>query len=315
MRNATVNRPLISPRQVSHYYCCVNKARAAASPAAKRRKNAAHSASRGSVELNAPAPKGRKKQQPRSAELRLISIPIPGEIRPGDSIADKLLAAMRKTRLQFQPGDILVVKHKIVSKSEGRLVNLATITPSAESIAWAKQYSLDPRVIELSLRESQSVIRRRNGVLITETHHGFLCANSGVDVSNVDGGKHALLLPEDPDRSAANLRRALKRRTGLNIPVIITDSFGRPWREGLTEFAIGIAGMKPLRDDRGHRDPHGYKLQASVEAVADELACAAGLVCGKLNRAPACIVRGFRYEPGAGTVRDLLRPAKSDLFR
>jgi coenzyme F420-0:L-glutamate ligase / coenzyme F420-1:gamma-L-glutamate ligase len=249
------------------------------------------------------------------SELRLISISMADEIQPGDSVADKLLESLRKNRLRFRAGDILVVKHKIVSKSEGQLVDLSTIKPSAESIAWAKQYSLDPRVIELALRESRAVIRRKNGVLITETQHGFLCANSGVDVSNVDGGTHALLLPENPDRSANNLRRALKRSTGLNIPVIITDSFGRPWREGLTDFAIGIAGMKPLRDDRGQRDSHGYKLQASVEAVADELACAAGLVCGKLNRAPACIVRGFQYEPGSGSVRDLLRPAKTDLFR
>jgi coenzyme F420-0:L-glutamate ligase/coenzyme F420-1:gamma-L-glutamate ligase len=159
------------------------------------------------------------------------------------------------------------------------------------------------------------VIRRQNGVLITETHHGFLCANSGIDVSNVDGGKTALLLPQDPDRSATNLRRALQKKTGISVPVIITDSFGRPWREGLTEFAIGIAGMKPLRDDRGKRDSHGYKLKASVEAVADELACAAGLVCGKLNRAPACIVRGFSYQSATGSVRDLLRPKASDLFR
>jgi coenzyme F420-0:L-glutamate ligase/coenzyme F420-1:gamma-L-glutamate ligase len=218
-------------------------------------------------------------------------------------------------RLRFQPGDILVVKHKIVSKSEARIVDLNTIQPSAESIAWAEQYSLDPRVIELALRESRAVIRRKNGVLITETRHGFLCANSGVDVSNVSGGEQALLLPEDPDRSAADLRHELKKRTGLTIAVIITDSFGRPWREGLTEFAIGIAGMKPLRDDRGSRDSHGYKLKASVEAVADELACAAGLVCGKLNRSPACIVRGFRYDPGKGSAQALLRPASTDLFR
>jgi coenzyme F420-0:L-glutamate ligase/coenzyme F420-1:gamma-L-glutamate ligase len=248
-------------------------------------------------------------------ELRLIPIPVADEIRPGDPLADKFFDALRRRRLRFQSGDILIVKHKIVSKSEGCLIDLATIRPSAESIAWAQQYALDARVIELALRESRAVIRRKNGVLITETHHGFLCANSGVDVSNVDGGSHALLLPEDPDRSAADLRRDLKRRTGLAIPVIITDSFGRPWREGLTEYAIGIAGMKPLRDDRGRRDPHGYKLKASVEAIADELACAAGLVCGKLNRAPACIVRGFRYGPGAGGVKDLLRPAASDLFR
>jgi len=237
------------------------------------------------------------------------------EIHPGDSLADLLLAALHRRRLRFQSGDILVVKHKIVSKSEGRLVDLATIQPSAESISWAKQYNLDARVIELALHQSRSVIRRKNGVLITETHHGFLCANSGIDVSNVDGGRHAVLLPEDSDRSAASLRREIKKRTGLAVPVIITDSFGRPWREGLTEFAIGIAGMKPLRDDCGRRDPHGYKLRASVEAVADELACAAGLVCGKLNRTPTCIIRGFCYKPGSGNIRDLLRPAATDLFR
>jgi coenzyme F420-0:L-glutamate ligase/coenzyme F420-1:gamma-L-glutamate ligase len=256
--------------------------------------------------------KRRKKRRTSSNELTVIPIPLATEIQPGDSLADKLLEALR---IHLRSGDILVVKHKIVSKSEGRIIDLNTIRPSAESIMWAKQYGLDARVIELALRESRAVIRRKNGVLITETHHGFLCANSGVDVSNVDGGHHALLLPEDPDRSAANLRRALKKQTGLAIPVIITDSFGRPWREGLTEFAIGISGMNPLRDDRGRRDSHGYLLRASVEAVADELACAAGLVCGKLNRAPACIVRGFRYEPGDGSVRDMLRPAATDLFR
>jgi coenzyme F420-0:L-glutamate ligase / coenzyme F420-1:gamma-L-glutamate ligase len=256
-----------------------------------------------------------KPQSAAVAELRLIPIQLADEVRSGDPLADKLLDAMRRRRVHFQSGDILVVKHKIVSKSEGRVVELATIQPSDESIAWAKQYALDARVVELALRESRAVVRRKNGVLITETHHGFLCANSGVDVSNVNGGSHALLLPEDSDRSAANLRRALKKRTGLAIPVIITDTFGRPWREGLTEFAIGIAGMKALRDDRGRRDSHGYKLKASVEAIADELACAAGLVCGKLSRAPACIVRGFRYEPGPGGVRELLRPASTDLFR
>jgi coenzyme F420-0:L-glutamate ligase/coenzyme F420-1:gamma-L-glutamate ligase len=254
-----------------------------------------------------------RKSNPAGGEVRLIPIPLKSEIQPGDSIANKLLAALR--RLPFQSGDILVVKHKIVSKAEGRLIDLATITPSQESVAWAKPYGFDARVIELALRESRAVIRRKNGVLITETHHGFICANSGVDVSNVDGGSHALLLPEDPDRSAASLSRAIKSSTGFAIPVIITDSFGRPWREGLTEFAIGISGMKPLRDDRGRRDSHGYKLRASVEAVADELACAAGLVCGKLNRAPACLVRGFHYDLGKGTVRNLLRRASTDLFR
>jgi coenzyme F420-0:L-glutamate ligase / coenzyme F420-1:gamma-L-glutamate ligase len=256
-----------------------------------------------------------KRTEVANLEVRLIPIPLADEIRPGDRLAEKVMVGLRRRRLRLQSGDILVVKHKIVSKSEGQLVDLATVTPSQESIDWAKQYSLDARVIELAVRESRSVIRRKNGVLITETRHGFLCANSGIDVSNVDGGEHALLLPEDPDRSAAGLRRGLKKLSGIAVPVIITDSFGRPWREGLTEFAIGIAGMKVLRDDRGRRDSHGYQLQASVEAIADELACAAGLVCGKLNRAPACLVRGFRYERGSGGIQKLLRPAASDLFR
>ena len=249
------------------------------------------------------------------SELRLIPIPFADDVLPGDSIADTLLNAARRNRQRFQARDILVVKHKIVSKAEGRLVDLATIRPSPESIAWAKEYDVDARVIELALGESHGVIRRKNGVLITETQHGFICANAGIDVSNVDGGKTALLLPEDPDRSAADLRKALRKQTGLSIPVIITDSFGRSWREGLTEFAIGIAGMKPLCDDRGRRDPRGYRLKASLEAIVDELVCAAGLVCGKLNRAPACIVRGFTYTPGVGGVHALLRPAATDLFR
>jgi coenzyme F420-0:L-glutamate ligase/coenzyme F420-1:gamma-L-glutamate ligase len=250
-----------------------------------------------------------------SRDLRIIAIPVTDEIQPGDSLTDKLLQSLGQSKLAFQPGDILVVKHKIVSKAEGRIVDLAMIKPSADSKAWAKKYKLDARVVELALMESRGSIRRKNGVFITETHHGFICANSGVDVSNVDGGHHALLLPADPDRSARKLHRELKKRTGLAVPVLITDTFGRPWREGLVDFCIGIAGMKALRDDRGQRDPHGYILHASLEAVADELACAAALVCGKLNRTPACIVRGFRYEPARGRARDLLRPVATDLFR
>jgi coenzyme F420-0:L-glutamate ligase/coenzyme F420-1:gamma-L-glutamate ligase len=264
-----------------------------------------------------PAAERREKQTLLDSppELHLIPIPLTSEIKPGDSITDKLLQALRQHTLAFEPGDILVVKHKIVSKSEASIVDLASIKPSSHSIAWAKKYKLDARLIELALCESRAVIRRKNGVLITETRHGFICANSGVDVSNVDGGHHALLLPTDPDLSARKLHLAIKKRTALAIPVLITDTFGRPWREGLVDFCIGIAGMKPLRDDRGRRDPHGYKLQASLEAIADELACAAGLVCGKLNRTPACIIRGFPYEPARCRTRDLLRPAANDLFR
>jgi len=248
-------------------------------------------------------------------ELRIIPLPIEKEFRPGDELATEILSALSGEKLSVRSGDILVVKHKIVSKAEGQAINLDTVKPSRSSRAWGKQYNLNPRVIELALAQSRRIVRRKRGVLVTETKHGFICANSGVDVSNVDGGLHALLLPEDPDRSAARLHRALKKHLNLSIPVIITDTFGRPWREGLVEVAIGVAGMKPLRDYRGRRDLHGYSLRASVDAVADQLACAAGLVCGKLNRMPACIIRGFTYEPGRGSARDLIRPAKTDLFR
>jgi coenzyme F420-0:L-glutamate ligase/coenzyme F420-1:gamma-L-glutamate ligase len=250
-----------------------------------------------------------------TGELRVIAVPVAGEIKAGNPLTEKLLEALKRRRLALTAGDILVVKHKIVSKAEGQFVRLDTIQPSGDSRIWARKFRVDARVSELALRESKSVLRKRNGVMITETRHGFICANSGVDVSNVDGGKHALLLPEDPDQSAAELHLELKRRLKLHIPVIVTDSFGRPWREGLTEVAIGIAGMKALHDDRGRRDPHGYKLRVTLDAIADELACAAGLLTGKLSRTPFVIIRGFRYQRGRGSYRDLLRPAERDLFR
>jgi coenzyme F420-0:L-glutamate ligase/coenzyme F420-1:gamma-L-glutamate ligase len=248
-------------------------------------------------------------------EVRIIPLPMAGEIRPGDSLGEKLLAAARRSGNRLRDRDILVVKHKAVSKAEGAMVALETISPSASSKAWARRHDLDARVTELALREARRVVRQKDGVLITETRHGFVCANSGVDVSNVDGGRHALLLPRDPDRSAARLRSDIKKRAGVKIAVIVSDSFGRPWREGLSEVAIGVAGMRPLLDSRGRRDPHGYSLRVSVEAVADELACAAGLVCGKLAGTPACIIRGFPYRQGNGTARELIRPPKTDLFR
>jgi coenzyme F420-0:L-glutamate ligase / coenzyme F420-1:gamma-L-glutamate ligase len=248
-------------------------------------------------------------------ELRVIPLPFQKNIQPGDVLVQDVLGALRRKKLVFRPGDILVVKHKIVSKAEGQIVELARIKPSRSSQTWARRYNLDPRVTELALTQARRVLRRKRGVLITETRQGLVCANSGVDVSNVDGGRHALLLPDDPDRSAARLHRALKKHLNLSIPVVITDTFGRPWREGLTEVAIGVAGMKALRDYRGRCDPYGYPLRASVDAMADQLACAAGLVCGKLNRVPACIIRGLAYEPGRGTARDLIRPAAADLFR
>jgi coenzyme F420-0:L-glutamate ligase/coenzyme F420-1:gamma-L-glutamate ligase len=250
-----------------------------------------------------------------AGELRIVPVPFPDEIEPGDSLGGKLIEALVRAGLSLMQGDILVMKHKVVSKAEGQVIDLGTIRPSASSSAWGRRFGTDARVIELALRQSKRVVRKKRGVLITETAHGLVCANSGVDVSNMDGGQHALLLPPDPDRSARQLSRALKEAFGVSVPVIITDSFGRPWREGLTEVAIGVAQMKALHDYRGRRDPHGYSLRATVEAVADELACAAGLVCGKLARTPACIIRGFPYQPGRGRGRDLIRPAAKDLFR
>jgi coenzyme F420-0:L-glutamate ligase / coenzyme F420-1:gamma-L-glutamate ligase len=248
-------------------------------------------------------------------EVRIIPVAVRGEIRTGESLSARLLAAARSLRVRFQDGDILVVKHKIVSKAEGALVALDEVRPSAASRIWARRYGLDARVHELALRESRRIVRRKRNVLITETKHGFICANSGVDISNVDGGEHAVLLPLNPDRSAAKLRRDLKKQSGFNIAVIVSDSFGRPWREGLTEVAIGVAGMRALVDYRGRRDPHGYPLHATVDAVADELACAGGLVCGKLAGTPACIIRGYAYRRGNGGARPLIRPAQNDLFR
>jgi coenzyme F420-0:L-glutamate ligase/coenzyme F420-1:gamma-L-glutamate ligase len=255
----------------------------------------------------------------RPGAVCILPIIVAAEIRAGDSLSAHLLAALHQMGLRLEAGDVLVVKHKIVSKSEGAVVALSEIRPSIASKTWAKRFGLDARVTELALRESRRVVRRKRGVLITETRHGFVCANSGVDVSNVDGGEHAVLLPEDPDRSASNLRRQLKKKTGVEIAVIVSDSFGRPWREGLTEVAIGVAGMRPMIDYRGRRDPHGYSLHATIDAVADELACAAGLVCGKLEGTPACIIRGYAYakesRKGRGGAKELIRPATHDLFR
>ncbi len=236
------------------------------------------------------------------------------EVLPGDSIADSIVDALADDASPLQNGDILVVKHKIVSKAEDRRVLLDTVRPSATARKFAADNGVDPRVVELGLREAKRVVRKRH-VLITETQHGLVCANSGVDVSNVDGGKTAVLLPLDPDASAARIYRRLKKRTGLHVPVIIADSFGRPWREGLTEVAIGVAGMKAITDYRGQRDIYGYKMHATEEAVADELACIAGLVCGKNSRIPACIIRGYPYSRGRGAARQLVRPAEKDLFR
>jgi coenzyme F420-0:L-glutamate ligase/coenzyme F420-1:gamma-L-glutamate ligase len=262
---------------------------------------------------------GSRSGERAAGEVRVLPLPVIGEVRAGDSLTEMLLVSAQSSGLRFQDGDILVVKHKIVSKAEGAIVALDQVRPSVASKRWATRYGLDARVTELAVRESRRIVRRKRGVLITETKHGLICANSGVDISNVDGGQCAVLLPANPDGSAAKLRREIRKKAGIDLAVIVSDSFGRPWREGLTEVAIGVAGMRPLVDYRGRRDAHGYPLHATIEAVADELACAAGLVCGKLAGTPACIIRGYAYfrenRRGSGGARSLIRPAKNDLFR
>ncbi|HEX3942500.1 MAG TPA: coenzyme F420-0:L-glutamate ligase [Rhizomicrobium sp.] len=247
-------------------------------------------------------------------EIRAIPIAGIGEVKPGDELASLILEAARRKRQVLSQGDILVITHKVVSKAEGQVVPLASVKPSRKAAAWAQRYKLDPRLTEVAWSEG-SIVKQAHGVTITATPHGFVCANSGVDASNVDGGHSVVLLPRDPDKSAQKIFRELKRQLGYPVPVIITDSFGRAWREGLTEVAIGMAGMRPFRDSRGERDPYGYKLKVTLEAIADELAGMAGLACGKLTRMPACIIRGYPFQPGRGHARDLVRAAERDMFR
>ncbi len=241
-------------------------------------------------------------------------LPVEGipEVRPGDDLPD-LIA--RATGEDLRAGDIVVVTHKLVSKAEGQIVDLSAVEPSALAKGFAARYGRDPRQIEVVLRESRRIVRMDRGLIISETRHGFVCANAGVDASNVPGDDTVCLLPVDPDASAARLREALTARTGSERAVIVSDSFGRPWREGITNVAIGVAGMEPLADYRGQRDPYGYPLEASILAVADELAAAAELVMGKTEGIPAAVIRNYPYKPGPGKALDLLMGPERDLFR
>ena len=241
-------------------------------------------------------------------------LPVDGipEVRPGDDLPALISAAADGL---FRSGDVVVVTHKIVSKAEGRLVDLDTVEPSAFAKGFAARYEKDPRQIEVVLRESRRIVRMDRGIIISETHHGFVCANAGVDASNVPGDDMVCLLPLDPDASASRLRDALVSRTGAEIAVVVSDSFGRAWRQGITNVAVGVAGMDPLADYRGETDPHGYPLTASVLAVADELASTAELVMGKTTGIPVAVVRGYPYQRGPGTGKDLLMEPERDLFR
>ena len=244
----------------------------------------------------------------------LKNIPL---IRQDDNLADILVKSLQVTNLELHDNDILVLAQKIVSKSEGRMVNLATITPSQRAIELAQKAEKDPRVMELMLQESSEVLRIRVGTIIVEHKLGFVCANAGIDHSNViEGEDHVLLLPEDPDRSARNLREKIKQITGKEIGVMIIDSHGRAWRNGTVGICIGLSGLPAIIDERGWKDLFGYTLRVTVVGVADELAAAASLVMGQASEGiPAVHVRGFPYPLGEGSLKDLIRPKEQDMFR
>ena len=248
---------------------------------------------------------------PRYEVIGVQGIP---EVRPGDDLARLIVDAATRQGTPLGAADLLVVGQKIVSKAEGRLVRLAEVTPSPVAQSMAPGLGRDPRLIEVILRESRRVVRMDQGVLITETHHGWVCANAGVDQSNVELDCVALL-PEDPDRSARLLRERIRALAGVDVFVVVADTFGRPWREGLTNVAIGLSGFAPIKSYVGERDPAGRPLQATILALADELASAAEPVMGKLDRIPVAIVRGVPLAPGDEGSKPLLRDPARDLFR
>jgi coenzyme F420-0:L-glutamate ligase/coenzyme F420-1:gamma-L-glutamate ligase len=248
------------------------------------------------------------------AELRVFAVEGIPEVREGDDLGALIAGAMRAQGTPPETGDVLVVTQKVVSKAEGRVIDLAAVEPSAFARQIAEAWEKDPRQVEVVLRESRRIVRMDRGVLICETRHGLVCANAGVDASNAAAGT-VVLLPEDPDASARAIRERVRSLTGADVAVIVSDTFGRPWRNGLVNFAIGVAGMAPLKDYSGQTDPAGYELRVTQMCWPDELAAAAELVMGKLDRVPAAVVRGLRWRPGAGSARELVREPEKDLFR
>jgi coenzyme F420-0:L-glutamate ligase/coenzyme F420-1:gamma-L-glutamate ligase len=249
--------------------------------------------------------------------MQLVVTPVNGlpEILPGNDLATLIRDAARAQREEIRDGDIVVVAQKIVSKSEGRIVHLSDVVPGKRARDMAAESGKDARQIEVVLGECAKIVRWERGILICETHHGFVCANAGVDRSNAGAPDTVVLLPVDPDASATRLRDAFRATTGATVSVVVTDTFGRAWREGHTNVAIGIAGLPALKRYVGQRDPEGYELRVTEIAVADEIAGAAELVMGKLDRCPVALVRGFTLDEPAETAQEYVRPADRDLFR
>ena len=250
-----------------------------------------------------------------TARLEIIALDGIGEVAPGDDLPRLIAGALDASHLRLADGDVLVVTQKIVSKAEGRLVELASVKPSELAREWAQRWDRDPRQVELVLRESAAIVRMApGGLIISRTRHGLVCANAGVDVSNVGGGEVASLLPLDPDASAQRIRDALGASTGASPAVIVSDSFGRPWRNGIVDVAIGSAGIEALVDLRGEPDAAGRVMRATVIAVADELASAADLAGGKVEQRPVVVVRGYGWRPSEVGASVLVMDQDRDLF-
>lgn len=248
-------------------------------------------------------------------EIKIIPIYTIGSVSPGDDLSEILIQSLRQQNVKLFQKDILIITQKVVSKAEGRIVDLNSITPSEFALKTGKMYKKDPRYVELILRESKRIVRMDHGVIISETHHGFICANAGVDMSNTGDSYTASLLPVDPDASARRIQVFIHNTLRIDTAVIITDTWGRPWREGQVNFAIGIAGLNPFIDYRGQKDQYGFAMRASIIAVADELAGASELVMGKTYKVPAAIVRGYKFIAGKRDAKGLLRKTESDMFR
>jgi coenzyme F420-0:L-glutamate ligase/coenzyme F420-1:gamma-L-glutamate ligase len=247
-------------------------------------------------------------------DLHIYSVPGIPEVTPHEDLGALIAEAARRPGRGVEAGDVFVVAQKIVSKAEGAIVRLAEVAPSPMAEQWAAESGKDPRVVEVILRESRRIVRMDRGLLITETRHGFVCANAGVDASNVAPG-FVTVLPRDPDASAERLRAALSTQCGVAVAVIVSDTFGRPWREGVVDVALGVAGLRPLVDYRGSVDAFGRPLTSTVTALADEIAGAAEIVMRKSAGTPVVVVRGAAEWAGEGNGRMLVRDAGHDLFR
>jgi coenzyme F420-0:L-glutamate ligase/coenzyme F420-1:gamma-L-glutamate ligase len=249
------------------------------------------------------------------APLTLTAIEGIPMVNRGDNLAELIVGGLEAMGLRLENGDIVTVCQKVVSKAEGRIVSLKEIEPSPLARSFAARWDKDARAVELVLRQTSRIVRMDNGVLIVETGPGWVCANAGIDESNSLSDDRAILLPEDADASAVKIRAELGRLSGAEVAILITDTFGRPWRDGLTEVCIGVAGIDPMLDLRGTADLGGRELHHTVIALADEIASAAGLLMPKAGATPAVLMRGYQYKPAPGSAKALIRPAASDLFR